>query len=78
MMKKGDDFAFPGTLFFDGIPSSSNEGMTLRDWFAGQIIAGISGACFAASGYVSDAPRQTTLAKIAYGLANAMLVERAK
>jgi hypothetical protein len=67
--------AFPQTWEADS--GDQLTGMSLRDWFAGQVIAGISGACFAASGYVSDAPRQTTLAKIAYHLADAMLKERA-
>jgi hypothetical protein len=47
------------------------EGMTLRDWFAGQVLAGIC-----ADPEWGDDP--THLASFSYTLADAMLAERAK
>lgn len=47
-------------------------GMTLRDWFAGQVIT-----AFAAYGPKGHAPAQM-VAAAAYEIADAMLAERAK
>lgn len=55
------------------------EGMSLRDWFAGQALAGIIGN--SASGLAvgtSHPDGNTTVAVVAYVLADAMLAERAK
>lgn len=55
-------------------------GMTLRDWFAGQALAGLTANPEEAKGTrnLSLAKTTETAAKAAYLLADAMLVERAK
>jgi len=51
------------------------EGMTLRDWFAGQALAGLStGAAFT----VPNEAESAEAAQVAYRLADAMLAERSK
>ena len=63
-------FAFPLAM----IPESvDNPGMTLRDWFAGQI----AGAVFSASIGKTD-HLEEMVAFGAYRVADAMLAERAK
>lgn len=52
--------------------ANSYEGMTLRDWFAGQALAGMS--AHPKIGNNSD----ELMARLAYSQADAMLVERAK
>ena len=47
------------------------DGMSLRDWFAGQALAGM----LADHTFDVDGP---TIAETAYGIANAMLVARRK
>ena len=78
MMKDGRP-AFPvldGKYGYEGeylgVESISN-GMTLRDWFAGQALAGIASGVnwFTANDW-------TKAAKCAYGVADAMLEERKK
>lgn len=49
-------------------------GMTLRDWFAGQMAA----ACVSRGDGYDPRIRATDIAAIAYGLADTMLAERAK
>lgn len=56
----------------DGTHYWSNAGMSLRDWFAGQALAGLCASD--AGGYVKP-PKQ---ASDAYEMADAMLAERAK
>jgi hypothetical protein len=53
---------------------SSQEGMTLRDWFAGQVINGIVGGSLGSkmAVYADEA------ARLAYSYADAMLEERSK
>ena len=54
-------------------------GMTLRDWFAGQAVAGLLG--WAVEGRLDMDGKDTvgeSLAFQAYGLADAMLAERSK
>jgi hypothetical protein len=46
------------------------EGMSLRDWFAGQALIGVASS--------REWERYTDVAAHAYGLADAMLAERAK
>jgi hypothetical protein len=48
-------------------PNYSEAGMTLRDWFAGQALAGLS---------LQSCPDNIEAAKRAYKLADAMLSER--
>jgi hypothetical protein len=58
-------------------PSGGGPGMTLRDWFAGQALVGISGAevgAFASQEGASDDVR--FWAKAAYIIADAMLAAR--
>jgi len=56
---------------------SSQEGMTLRDWFAGQAAATILGG-ITASGASTDASAAIDIAKASYILADTMLAERSK
>lgn len=73
--------AFPATLpghtYGDGSsesPSIAQEGMTLRDYFAGQAIAGIMTSYNTVS---LDTPQKAALpAKEAYAIADAMLDAR--
>ena len=67
-----DDFAFPRTPVLEstatvGVWEHGQEGMTLRDWFAGQAL-----------GSLSMASDLKTVAEIAYQVADAMLEQRAK
>lgn len=54
-------------------PERCNDGMTLRDWFAGQALMGL--VQFAADPHRLNCKEQ---ANAAYNLADAMLAERAK
>jgi hypothetical protein len=48
---------------------NSNDGMTLRDWFAGQAMAGLAS-------YVTKGATFDDIAKDAYAIADAMLAAR--
>jgi len=63
--------AFPGEGFEPGAGKVHFRGMTLRDYFAGQALAGIC-----ASGQAMPAADELT-ARTAYQIADAMLTERA-
>ena len=52
----------------------SQEGMTLRDWFAGQALAGLASLPTLTVKSLDDEP----YSRVAYRLADAMLAERAK
>lgn len=41
MPKKDGGPAFPLSVMHNGVPVRSTTGMSLRDWFAGQALAGI-------------------------------------
>jgi hypothetical protein len=85
--------AFPtrGEDFVDGpqgrLPQSAwgmepKTGMTLRDWFAGQAMQGMA-AEMVKGGYprqdiIAGVPEQNLIAEVAFGIADAMLAERAK
>ncbi len=72
--------AFPGTehTFYDGVPQvgADHQGMSLRDWFAGQALAGL----------IANPNRDATrgkkgvepIAQYAYEYADAMLEARKK
>lgn len=51
-----------------------DDGMTLRDWFAGQALPAVIAAAVEQAGWYTD----ESVASNAYALANAMLKERAK
>ena len=52
-------------------PHPGHEGMALRDWFAGQAVAGLL-----ARGYAAAAPDFTDdVARVAYLIADAMIME---
>ena len=50
---------------------NATAGMSLRDWFAGQALAGL----FSQS-EIANAPSADALAQIVYGMADAMIAER--
>lgn len=66
-----DDYVYPGDRFTQsGMRSGHGMGMTLRDWFAGQALAGInSNPAWEENGW-SD------LARASYDAADAMLSAR--
>ena len=74
----GDIYAFPVSTI-DGF---TNEGMTLRDWFAGHAL-GIVKETYPAwqitawfGQYASSITREHISAKAAYAMADAMIAER--
>lgn len=74
MMRGGVDGGGPA-FPCEGGPASGlhpNPGMSLRDWFAGQVLAGVT-----ANNLHEDATN-AKLAAVAYEMADAMLAERAK
>lgn len=80
--KETGGHAFPTQWVTHG---NTYDGMTLRDWFAGQIINGICSAPFnidQARDSLRDHERAMTIAQLlagrSYELADAMLAERAK
>jgi hypothetical protein len=71
MTDDNESFAFPCTGEGYGSPHYTQKGMTLRDYFAGQALAG---GLIAHHGY----PLQTDeVTSDAYAIADAMLAERA-
>lgn len=62
----GDAPAFPVSL--PGVGDNGWHGMSLRDWFAGQIVA---------AGYSRGGDRPEIAAEFAYRVADAMLAQRA-
>lgn len=71
-MKPGGGPAFPSRTEYSGGRTLEYEGMRLRDWFAGQVLA--SEGVLAIRGILGN----DTLAKEAYAIADAMLAERSK
>lgn len=48
MTLEADGYAFPGTRYSQkGMPIGVGQGMTMRDWFAGQALQGILAGGFA-------------------------------
>ena len=79
-IRKGDEPAFPGA-----VNTSAPQGMTLRDWFAGQALAAIITATSEGRHDPGlDKPEKlhvpigNLMASDAYEMADAMLKERAK
>jgi hypothetical protein len=73
-MKNDGGAAFPRAATNDDnvMRGLTNEGMSLRDWFAGQVISGT----IQRSGHAFENP--AVAAQWAYSQADAMLTERAK
>jgi len=69
---KGSGPAFP----VNG-PNGDSPGMTLRDWFAGQIVIGLE-VNIGANAWGSSKSGQQRRATYCYELADAMLAERNK
>lgn len=74
-VKNNREPAFPGA-----VNTEAPQGMSLRDWFAGQALSGITANPEEAKSMVSLTFDQTVYAmsKAAYGIADAMLEERNK
>ena len=74
LTQKNGGPAYP--TYYHPTEGFDREGMTLRDWFAGQAMAGIL------SGNPSTTINQDDLVKVlsvsAYGIADAMLAQREK
>lgn len=76
MTKETGGSAFPYTQVIDG-KLRWTDGMTLRDWFAGQALQGmIASHGIARSAWSTIAPDEN--ANLAYVIADAMLAERNK
>lgn len=73
-MKDGGP-AFPETSYYDDKPIGMVSGMSLRDWFAGQALAGLLAMC--AGPHINTADVKETAA-YAYDHADAMIAEREK
>lgn len=68
--------AFPSVAMNDPGHPASIAGMSLRDYFAGQALAGIHASVNTAGRWPADA--LNSIARGAYAQADAMLAERAK
>ncbi|MBU8921287.1 MAG: hypothetical protein KOO63_05660 [Bacteroidales bacterium] len=62
----------------DGNRSLVPEGMSLRDWFAGQALAGVMDSLYKDAKKAGVAIRPGNAAEASYRLADAMLAERKK
>lgn len=74
MSEKQDNggFAFPMGYHPTGNSADQCGGLTILDWFAGQVLAGM----FAGKGYWCDSDEK--MAEVAYKQASAMLAEKRK
>ncbi len=73
-MSKDGGQAFPSSK--GSYPNyGSTDGMTLRDWFAGQMLAG---AIACVHPFKIEAEKDAEMAAKAYAMADAMLAERGK
>ena len=68
--------AFPATVPLEDNETAVWTGMSLRDWFAGQALAGMLAESGAPVSWQAEV-RLRTAAAIAYQMADAMLAERA-
>lgn len=66
--------AFPVPMGTQHNQYACGVGMTLRDWFAGQALAGLS----VSDRFIRDADSNTAQAQWAYDLADAMLAARSR
>lgn len=67
--------AFPTPIYREGLNKLGYEGMTLRDYFAGQVLIGRTTRAY----YLLDAKGfEELLDKQCYAVADAMLAEREK
>lgn len=69
--------AFPGQMptGFDPRSGDFNEGMSLRDWFAGMALQGL---CLGCCAHYTKGPCNSAIVERSYILADAMLAEREK
>jgi hypothetical protein len=75
MEKLNNPHAFPfQSVTLSGEPNSPELGMTLRDWFAGQALAGVCSAII--GGYMPNDEECTEAASGAFRIADAMLAAR--
>lgn len=74
MSAKHGGQAFPSTEYSDERPVGNEPGMTLRDWLAGQAIAGTVVQPWGEQGLKWE----VELAERAYAIADAMLAARSK
>lgn len=69
--------AFPNVCMNDPGHPSSESGMSLRDWFAGQALAGLTGNSGISISLGENHPdANETVATVAYVLADAMIAAR--
>lgn len=68
--------AFPAPM--NGPDGSTQHGMTLRDWFAGQALIGAATTIKAASYEEVETQVAPIVARLTYAIADAMLAERHK
>ena len=73
MTKETGGPAFPAKQVLDDEAAEVSEGMTLRDWFAGQALAGLWGDPVII--FSGDLPKA---AGYCYRMADAMIAERSK
>ena len=71
MSKETGGYAFPGGSARQGNPARNHEGMTMRDWFAGQALSGY----LAAFGHFKNI-NMDVIASEAYRVADAVLKVR--
>lgn len=78
MTKPSNPFAFPGgsVIYSDNEHPPFSDGMTFRDWFAGQALIGLLCNDPHAQEHRNDLMHQEGLAAQAYSIADAMLAER--
>jgi hypothetical protein len=73
----GPAFARPDALDHEGLTTFGDPGMSLRDWFAGQAMAGLMANSDLPDLFKGGLPSRK-LAEVVYVIADAMLAEREK
>ncbi len=76
----GPAFPVEGRAYGDALGGQLHHGMTLRDWFAGQALAGwLASYCDTPCHPADNSPdARLSVARASYDMADAMLAERAK